>query len=87
MTRPHELRPGIYQHYKGGYYIALHLTQHHDTGEKYVVYVSVDSKRLWVREWDTPGKKSWCDEVKPHDQQPLAHPHEVVARFRYLGPA
>jgi hypothetical protein len=35
------LRAGLYQHYKGGFYQVLGLGVHTETGEKFVVYVSL----------------------------------------------
>ncbi len=35
------LKPGIYQHYKGGYYELVGVAHHSDTKEKMVVYKSL----------------------------------------------
>jgi len=75
-----EFKPGVYEHYKGGRYIAMNLVTHHETKEKFVVYVSLTHGTLRLREWNTPGKDSWCDVVNvPHQQG--------VLRFKYIGPA
>lgn len=36
-----DLKAGIYQHYKGGFYQALGVGAHSETDERMVVYVSV----------------------------------------------
>lgn len=74
---PLSFQPGIYRHYKGNLYVALHIARHHDNpepersrgtivgypGDHFVVYYCPEQKTLNVREWDTPGKDSWCDTV------------------------
>lgn len=60
---PSEFKPGLYDHYKGGKYVALMLVQHHDTREHYVVYVSQTKGTVNIRPWSKPGEDSWCDWV------------------------
>lgn len=60
---PEDFKPGIYDHYKGGIYVALFVVAHHESGERFVAYVSCDHKTTRVRELATPGKDSWCDVV------------------------
>jgi hypothetical protein len=57
-SHPSAFKPGLYEHYKGGLYIALHLARHHDGQGYYVVYVCCKHGTISVREWDTPGKKT-----------------------------
>lgn len=66
MTDPTEFKPGFYEHYKGGQYIALHLVRHHESNELFVVYVSCSHGTINIREFATPGKDSWTDEVTFH---------------------
>jgi hypothetical protein len=75
---PEAFRPGLYVHYKGGQYRALHLAQHHDTREWLVVYVSMTHGTVNVREWASPGKDSWTDLVE--------HEGATVPRFLYVHP-
>ncbi len=75
-----EFKPGLYKHYKGGFYIALFLVRHHETGDFLVVYTSSKDHTVSVREWDSQGKDSWCDEVEDR----WASPNK---RFTYMGPA
>lgn len=83
-TDPSEFKPGAYEHYKGGKYFALALGRHHESGALMVAYVSCSHVGMSFREWATPGKDSWTDQV-PH---PRAIVHgEKTSRFRYLGPA
>jgi hypothetical protein len=74
--------PGLYEHYKGGVYRALHLVEHHETGELFVVYVSMKHGSLHLREWASVGKDSWTDQVVSVQTKPAS----MVQRFRYVGP-
>jgi hypothetical protein len=75
-----EFRTGLYRHYKGDLYTALFVLTHHETGEKFVAYVSHNqASGVRLRELNTPGKDSWLDNVKVGDA--------LVPRFSYvLGP-
>lgn len=44
-------RPGIYRHYKGGVYHALHVARHsEDPSQEFVVYQSTtEPDRVWIR--------------------------------------
>jgi hypothetical protein len=90
---PTEFKPGVYRHYKGNLYVALHIARHHDSpdnehiggavvyvGDYFVVYYYPEQKTLNVREWDTIGKDSWCDSVDLGNGV-------YVPRFEYVGPA
>lgn len=78
-----DFKPGLYEHYKGGRYIALYRARHHSTGRLFVVYVSCSHNTINIREWSTAGEDSWCDMVQGlSDAESLP-----VPRFRYLGPA
>ncbi len=52
------MQTGIYKHYKGGYYQVLGVAAHSETGERMVVYVSLDASmsgpRMRVRPLDGP---------------------------------
>lgn len=74
-------RPGLYRHYKGGLYIALFLCSHHETGETFVAYVSQEhlDSGVRLREWCSPGKDSWTDDVDGGDAG-------LVPRFAWVGP-
>ncbi len=75
---PEDFRPGLYLHYKGGKYRALHLVHHHDTRERFVVYVSMEHGSVNIREFSSEGKDSWSDLVE--------HNGSTVQRFAYVGP-
>ena len=51
-----ELKPGIYQHFKGNRYELLHVATHSETLEPMVVYRALYGERgVWVRPaamWD-----------------------------------
>ncbi len=86
MTHP-DFKPGLYEHYKGGRYIALHLVRHHESSELFVVYVSCSHGTVNIREYASPGKDSWCDIMyRTYD---LFDPEKLndTPRFRYLGEA
>jgi hypothetical protein len=70
---------GLYQSNTGIIYRALFVTRHYETGEQFVVYVSLNSGRLYTLEMCTPGKDSWDDII-------IAHDGSGVPRFKYCGP-
>lgn len=86
-TNPENFKPGIYEHYKGSTYTALMLVRHHETEELCVLYLSHDSKHGTprIREWATPGKDSWTDEVPYRDVYGLTT-GEKVPRFKFIRP-
>lgn len=77
---PESFKPGLYRHCKGGYYIAGHLAHHHESRELMVDYYCWDTGTRNVREWATPGKDSWTDEVTLH----LGDEEIRVARFEFV---
>ncbi len=85
MTHP-EFKPGLDEHYKGGRYIALHLVRHHESNELFVVYVSCSHGTVNIREYASPGKDSWTDEVTITTDCVGSSPMRML-RFRYLGEA
>lgn len=60
-------RPGLYRHYKGGYYLAFcvaRLSEHRS--EEVVVYYSLNASQVWVRPYSRPmleGDDCWLDDV------------------------
>jgi hypothetical protein len=76
-------RPGIYRHYKGGLYRALHLVEHHETGQKLVVYVSMEKGSLHLREYDDPNADSWTDLV--HEKRLPAVRKTQERRFDFMS--
>ena len=52
MKKP-EIKPGIYQHYKGKEYRVFDIATHSETGESLVVYKTLYGDfDLWVRPYD-----------------------------------
>lgn len=48
-----EIKPGIYQHYKGPEYLVYEVARHSETEEHLVVYRPLyGEKKLWVRPLD-----------------------------------
>ena len=44
------IEPGVYQHYKGGYYLVLFVAQNTETEDEEVVYQSLSGDlRVWTR--------------------------------------
>jgi hypothetical protein len=85
-TDPSNFKPGLYRHYKGGVYTAIQLVRHHEKKEPYVVYLSMNNGRMYLREWCTPGADSWADMVQYRDTFGNLT-GEVVPRFKFLSPS
>jgi hypothetical protein len=84
---PTDFKLGLYEHYKGDRYIALHLTRHHETGELFVVYVSCKNGVSYIREYASPGADSWTDLLTPKYPADGFDVIKRIPRFRYIGPA
>jgi hypothetical protein len=51
----HDLKAGVYRHYKGGMYLVLGVARHSETDEKLVAYIPLavlDKPRIVVRPYD-----------------------------------
>ncbi len=83
--------PGIYRHYKGGYYRAIGVARHESTGAKVVVYhsYSIEHDRgRWMQGVDfvarplneEDGADAWNTEVRIYDERGSAF-DQVVPRF------
>lgn len=86
-------KPGLYQHYKGGVYVALMLVEHHETRAKMVVYVSTAHGTVNVREYNKMADPrvegyqevdAWTDMVRPEGS--FRDEPALVPRFKYIGP-
>lgn len=86
-TNPENFKPGVYQHYKGDTYTAMLLVRHHETEELFVLYLSHDSKHGTprMREWATPGKDSWTDNVA-FQEAAYGPTGEMIPRFKFIRP-
>ena len=80
-----QFKPGLYQHYKGGYYVALFIARHHDSGVPVVAYVCCRYGTVSVREWDQSDQDSWSDRVEPQTGYAVQGT-AGVPRFRFVGP-
>lgn len=70
-----EVIPGIYQHYKGNYYLVLGTAAHSETEERLVVYVPL---------YASPGPRLW---VRPLSMflETVEREEGTLPRFRYVG--
>jgi len=70
-----KLQAGVYQHFKGGYYLVLGVARHSETEEMFVVYVP-----LGVR----PGPRIT---VRPYTLffDTVERDEKIVQRFMYVG--
>ena len=70
-----EIKAGIYQHYKGKFYLVLGLARHSETDEVFVVYVP-----LYVREGPRMS-------VRPYEMffEEVEHNGKKQKRFAYIG--
>ena len=69
----HNVRPGLYQHFKGQNYIVLGVALHSETQEVMIVYQQdYGDHRMWVR------PKAMFMETVPYEGKD-------VPRFQYLG--
>jgi hypothetical protein len=64
----------LYRHYKGGLYEFLTAATDEETGDKVVVYQSVDTGKVWVRKFDVFYERVLIDHLKIR-----------VPRFRRVG--
>lgn len=79
------IKPGIYQHYKGGKYELLFSSEQTETKESLLVYRSLADNKIWVRpeamwaeEIEIDGKKRprfiWLEESHPQYPEPVVGP-------------
>jgi len=75
-----EIKPGIYRHYKGKYYLVIGVGRHSETLEEMVVYMALyehpefGRNALWIRP-----KQMFTEMVEVDGKK--------VPRFQYVGPA
>lgn len=75
-----EVRPGIYQHFKGEHmlYEVVATAIHTETNEELVVYKSLyDSPEFPINTWFVRPKKMFLETVERDGK--------VMPRFKYLG--
>lgn len=74
--KPTDILAGIYQHYKGEYYLLLGLAHHSETEEEFIVYVP-----LYVREGPRMA-------IRPKDMffEEVEFKGVKQPRFKYIGP-
>ncbi len=69
-----ELKPGLYQHYKGPKYKVLYVARHSETSEQLVIYQALYGEfGIWARPL-----AMFCEHVEIEGQN--------RPRFAYLGP-
>ena len=73
--KPHTLKSGIYQHYKGPKYKVFYVATHSETDEQLVIYQALYGEfGIWAR------PLSMFSETIEKDGQ-------IIPRFSYLGEA
>lgn len=96
MLSEKEFRPGVYQHYKGGFYRALFLAKEEERSKEdlgpffVVVYVSLAHGTIWTRplnedqRWYDPPRppSAWTDLVTWTDPNGF---QTKRYRFEYVG--
>lgn len=68
------MQPGIYQHYKGGKYELLFVSEHTETQDELAVYRSLDDNKIWSRP-----ASMWQEQVTVAGK--------LRPRFQWLEPA
>lgn len=67
---------GVYQHYKGDYYIVEGIAEHTETGEELVLYRALyGNGKLWARP-----KAMFFNEIKPDQKRFALQRIESVAK-------
>lgn len=89
-----EFKPGVYRHYKGGIYRALHMARFSENRDQLcVVYVSctTDPKsqyknEIWVRPFSDPPDCAWTGKVQWPDgiTRPRFVPIEVAPSEHFI---
>ncbi len=72
----YDLNSGVYQHYKGNYYLVLGIARHDVTEEKLVVYVPLYAEKSGPRMTARP-IEVFFEEIKINGIK--------VPRFKYVG--
>jgi hypothetical protein len=85
----HQLRIGVYRHYKGNYCTVLGVARHSETGELLVIYVPL---------YHIPNNEGLFMSVRPlnmfletvtigngHEPGSALYREKIVARFQYVG--
>mgnify|MGYP001245482449 FL=1 len=69
VHEPDHPRPGLYRHYKGGFYTVLHTARHSETEEWLVIYRSEARQDYWARPL-----AMWCEQVNGGPRFTLVEP-------------
>ncbi|MEI8232965.1 MAG: DUF1653 domain-containing protein [bacterium] len=72
----YDLKAGVYQHYKGNYYLVLGIARHDVTEEKLVVYVALYTAK--------PGPRMSARPINVFFEN-IELDGKSVPRFRYIG--
>lgn len=79
-----EFKPGLYRHYKGGFYRALFLASHHETEQQFVVYVPLEYPASGVRVREL---KNWFETMLiPNPIEGTSPAFFQKLRFEQVGP-
>ena len=57
-----DIKPGKYRHFKGGEYEVIGFAKHTESGEKLVIYRSLNNENdVWARPYDMFKETIWHD--------------------------
>ena len=78
-----DIRPGVYEHYKGGLYKYLTTAVHTESGEKFVIYQRLyDEQKVWARPL-----YMWNELVTVTEQLGDYNRTKQIPRFRWIREA
>lgn len=79
---------GLHYHYKGGEYLALHITEtHNHNGDRDIVYVSLTTGKIVTRPFKQDSRKedAWTDLVQwPDGQKHARFTHHSLFQKEWL---
>lgn len=80
------VKPGVYEHYKGGLYRVLYYGRHTERDEEVVVYQSISDGQIWVRPLEMFTGRVTALGVS-YKRFKLLDNHNLFFLDEYLGPA
>ncbi len=84
-----DVKPGLYEHYKGGLYRVLFVARMHDSQDEYVVYVPLQRVKGAINPSPpqlrplNKGDSCWIENVETTQAPSTSF---TTPRFKYIGP-